>query len=89
MHSCCLFQADQQIQKILEQPIVFNLVQGEISQAKISKSEPQWSVNFKKALALLFQTKVDAASWKPEENQVKIWLTLQFKTFYSLYILAQ
>jgi len=41
----------------LEQPIMFTFTNGEITSAKFSKNEPVWSVNFKKALALQFQTK--------------------------------
>ncbi len=63
-------EVSAEYKQILEQPIIFELVEGEIREAKISKEEPEWAVNFKKALALLFQTKFDAASWQPEENQV-------------------
>lgn len=64
-------EVSSEYKQLLEQPIIFELVQGEIREAKISRDEPEWSVNFKKALALLFQTKFDAASWQPEENQVR------------------
>jgi len=63
-------EVSAEYKQILEQPIIFELVEGEIREAKISKEEPEWAVNFKKALALLFQTKFDAASWQPEENQI-------------------
>ena len=60
-----------EIKAILEKPIIIEIIQGEIRNAKISGAEPEWSVNMKKALALLFQTKIDSASWLPtEENQV-------------------
>ena len=56
---------------ILEKPIIVDMVQGEIHQAKISRSEPEWSLNLKKALALLFQAKIDSSSWLPSvDNQV-------------------
>ena len=64
-------EVDSEIRSLLEQPIVFELVRGEIRLAKISREEPEWSVNFKKALALLFQTKVDSSSWQPEGNHVR------------------
>ena len=51
------------------------MVNGEIKSAKVSKDEPVWSVNFKKALALQFQTKMDSSSpsWEEQQqNQVKI-----------------
>ena len=63
-------EVSSEFRQILEQPIIFELVQGEIREAKISRDEPEWAVNFKKALALLFQTKFDAAAWEPERNQV-------------------
>merc|ERR1711899_261495 len=60
-----------EIKAILEKPIIIEIIQGEIRNAKISGAEPEWSVNMKKALALLFQTKIDSASWLPtEENQI-------------------
>jgi len=53
---------------VLSQPIVFTISGGEIRSAKISSGEPVWSVNFKKALALQLQTKLD--SQQLEENRV-------------------
>ena len=56
---------------ILEKPIVVEVVQGEIREAKISRAEPEWSLNMKKALALLFQAKIDSSSWLPSaDNEV-------------------
>ena len=63
-------EVDAELRSLLEQPIVVELVRGEIRQARISREEPEWSVNFKKALALLFQTKVDSSSWLAEGNHV-------------------
>ena len=40
--------------------------------AKISREEPEWSVNLKKALAVLFQAKFDVASWLSEEKQQEV-----------------
>nr|ADD73552.1 vitellogenin 2 [Paracyclopina nana] len=73
-------EVDEDLKRILEQPIVFELARGEIREAKISREEPEWSVNFKKALALLFQAKVDTSSWMGEENQINAnndnyWMT--------------
>lgn len=73
-------EVDSDLRRILEQPIIFELVRGEIREAKISREEPEWSVNFKKALALLFQAKVDTSSWMGEENQINsnnenYWMT--------------
>ena len=72
-------EVDTEIRRLLEQPIVFELYNGEIRQAKISRQEPEWSVNFKKALALLFQTKVDSSAWQPEGNHVSTILARKFK----------
>ena len=47
--------------------------QGEIREAKISREEPEWSVNLKKALAVLFQAKFDVASWLSEEKQQEVF----------------
>jgi len=63
-------EVDSEIRRLLEQPIIFELYHGEIRQAKISRQEPEWSVNFKKSLALLFQTKVDSSAWQPEGNHI-------------------
>ena len=63
-------EVDAELRSLLEQPIVVELVRGEIRQARISREEPEWSVNFKKALALLFQAKVDSSSWLAEGNHV-------------------
>ena len=69
---------DPQLQVILSQPIIVEFVNGEILEAQISKTEPEWSVNLKKGLALLFQAKIDVATWLNEEamNQVKIKLII-------------
>jgi len=50
---------------------MITLVNGEIKSAKISRDEPVWSVNFKKALALQFQTKMDVSSgnWRQQQQQ--------------------
>jgi hypothetical protein len=64
-------EVDSDVRQLLEQPLIFEVVRGEIRAAKISRDEPEWSVNFKKALALLFQTKVDSASWEVQDNQVQ------------------
>ena len=46
------------------------MTNGEIRTPKIFKDEPVWSVNFKKALALQFQTKMDMSSgWEQQQQQ--------------------
>ncbi len=64
-------EASQEYAQILSQPIEVELnQQGEIKQAKIVRSDPEWSVNLKKSLALLYQTKMDSSSWQTQDNQV-------------------
>ena len=79
------FQVSADIKAILEKPIIVEVVQGEIRQAQISKTEPEWSVNMKKALALLFQAKVDSASWLPTaDNQVNTYVPRDLTSFLSV-----
>jgi len=69
---------EPQVKKVLELPVVIDLLHGEIQEVKVSPEEPVWSVNLKKALAVLFQTKFDAAAWLPEENQISTSYTDNF-----------
>jgi len=55
--------------RFLAMPVVFGLSNGEITEMQVSEREPEWSVNFKKALVLNFQTKLDASSWELNENR--------------------
>jgi len=57
-----LQEVSGEYQKYLSQPMMFTMTNGEITSAKISKNEPVWCVNFKKALALQFQAKMDVSS---------------------------
>ena len=61
-------QVTGEYHSILSKPIMFSVSNGEIHSAKVSKDEPVWSVNFKKALALQFQTKWEV-SHKIQEDQ--------------------
>jgi hypothetical protein len=54
----------------LSQPIVFTVSGGEVRSAKVSRDDPVWAVNFKKALALQLQTKLDSAANEIEVNRV-------------------
>ncbi len=55
--------------------MMFTMTNGEITSAKISKNEPVWCVNFKKALALQFQAKMDVSSRLNDNsnNHVSSW----------------
>jgi len=48
--------------------MLFTMTNGEITTAEISKDEPVWCVNFKKAIALQFQAKSDATSRLNDEG---------------------
>lgn len=47
----------QKFKAILESPVSFSLLDGEVRSVAASKSEPVWSINIKKALIALFQAK--------------------------------
>jgi len=49
-------------QEHLEKPIQMKIVNGKIESVAISKTEPLWTVNFKRALAAQLQLQLDGAS---------------------------
>ena len=51
---------------------------GAVREVVVNKEEPEWSINFKKALIVLFQTKVDSYSWELEENRVSRYIEIKF-----------
>ena len=65
----CIFQVSGDFLTTLSKPFVFSMTNGEIHSAKISRDEPMWSANFKKALALQFQTKIEVSSLKWRQQQ--------------------
>lgn len=60
----------EELVSVLAQPIVFTVSEGEIRSAKVVRDEPIWSVNFKKALALQLQTKLNDTPRELEDNTV-------------------
>ena len=63
--------------QILAKPIEFVVAcDGAIRKVVVSKNEPEWSINFKKALLVLFQTKVDTYNIQLEQNRVSLILCL-------------
>ena len=60
----------EELVSVLAQPIVFTVSEGEIRSAKVVRDEPVWSVNFKKALALQLQTKLNDTPRELEDNTV-------------------
>nr|AGT28481.1 vitellogenin 2 [Pseudodiaptomus annandalei] len=56
-------------QKILGTPVEFSMQNGEVSQVKISRDEPQWSANFKKALISILKIQM---SDRGQQNRSQI-----------------
>ena len=70
---CSSFQVPSEQAQILAKPVAFVLdCNGAVREVTVSKDEPEWSINFKKALIVLFQAKVDSYSWELEQNRVNI-----------------
>ena len=60
-----------QYEQILSVPVEFVMAcNGKVREITVSKDEPEWSLNFKKALVVLFQTTVDTYSIELEQNRV-------------------
>ena len=60
-----------QYEQILSVPVEFVMAcNGAIREITVSKDEPEWSLNFKKALVVLFQSTVDTYSIELEQNRV-------------------
>ena len=65
------FQVPAEQAQILAKPVALFLdCNGAVREVTVSKDEPEWSINFKKALIVLFQAKVDSYSWELEQNRV-------------------
>lgn len=65
-------QIPQEHKQLLARPLIIRLsFSGEIKEVIVSKDEPEWVINFKKGIALLFQTKIDKYSRELEENQLE------------------
>ena len=58
-------------EKILSMPVEFVMAcNGAVREITVSRDEPEWSLNFKKALVVLFQSTVDTYSIELEQNRV-------------------
>ena len=78
-------------QQHLEKPIQMKIVNGKIESVSISKTEPLWTVNFKRALAAQLQLQLDGSSGvfhKEEHNSYyaentvyHVMEVLKFSTF--------
>ena len=65
------FQVPAEYAQILAKPVEFVIARdGAVREVTVSRNEPEWSINFKKALIVLFQTKVDSYNLELEENRV-------------------
>ncbi len=61
----------EEFTRTLESPVVFRMTEsGEVKTITVSRDEPEWSVNFKKAIVLLFQTKFENTGRDLDENTV-------------------
>lgn len=69
--------------QILANPVEFVVAcDGSVRQVTVSRQEPEWSLNFKKALVVLFQSTVDTYSMELEQNRVsRIFLIKSVKSF--------
>ena len=63
---------------------------GAIREVAVSRDDQKWSINFKKALVVLFQAKVDSYSIELEENRVSsFFMTLCWKVLLFQDIMAE
>ena len=69
--------------QVLANPVEFVVAcDGSVRQVTVSRQEPEWSLNFKKALVVLFQSTVDTYSMELEQNMVsRIFLIRSVETF--------
>ena len=60
-------------EQILAKPVEFVVAcDGAVRELTVSRDEPEWSLNFKKALVVLFQSTVDTYSIELEQNRVSL-----------------
>merc|ERR1712198_267136 len=58
--------------QVLANPVEFVVAcDGSVRQVTVSRNEPEWSLNFKKALVVLFQSTVDTYSIELEQNRIQ------------------
>ena len=64
--------------QILANPVEFVVAcDGSVRQVTVSRQEPEWSLNFKKALVVLFQSTVDTYSMELEQNRVSLLFSVR------------
>ena len=65
-------------EQILAKPVEFVVAcDGAVRELTVSRDEPEWSLNFKKALVVLFQSTVDTYSIELEQNRVSLTLIIR------------
>ena len=64
-------QVPSEFQTVLEYPVEFTMVNGEIRRMEVSKEEPEWSLNFKKALLSLVKIQTPTGSIDRVNNHVR------------------
>ena len=69
----CASQVPAEHAQVLANPVEFVVAcDGSVRQVTVSRQEPEWSLNFKKALVVLFQSTVDTYSMELEQNRVSL-----------------
>jgi len=62
----------EEYRQILAKPVIIELTpNGEIAKVVVSKTEPEWSVNYKKGIVSLFQIKMDSTSVELDQNRLQ------------------
>ena len=64
-------QVPSEFQTVLQYPVEFTMVNGEVRTIEVSKEEPEWSLNFKKALVSLLKVQSPSGSIDLAQNQVR------------------
>ena len=74
-----LLKAPKEHIQILGKPVEFVIAcNGAVREIAVSKDDPEWSINFKKAIIVIFQATVDSYSWELEQNRVSLWKNFIF-----------
>ena len=74
----CASQVPAEHAQVLANPVEFVVAcDGSVRQVTVSRQEPEWSLNFKKALVVLFQSTVDTYSMELEQNRVSRTLSIR------------
>ena len=74
----CASQVPAEHAQVLANPVEFVVAcDGSVRQVTVSRQEPEWSLNFKKALVVLFQSTVDTYSMELEQNRVSLLFSVR------------